>query len=146
MELEGVVGEALETARMLEPERPIVASLAPLTVPGDSDRLRQVIDNLLSNVRAHTPPGTPAHVTLTRVNGSAAVVVADSGPGMTEEQTAHVFERFYRTDGSRTRASGGVGLGLSIVSAVTAAHGGSVSATSKPGEGASFRIELPLSA
>jgi two-component system OmpR family sensor kinase len=64
---------------------------------------------------------------------------------MSAEQVAHVFERFYRTDSSRTRASGGVGLGLSIVSAVAEAHGGSVSATSELGEGASFRIELPLS-
>lgn len=97
-------------------------------------------------MRAHTPPGTPAHVTLSRSNGSASIVVADSGPGLSQEQVAHVFERFYRTDGSRARASGGVGLGLSIVSAVAEAHGGSVSATSRPGEGATFRIELPLSA
>jgi two-component system OmpR family sensor kinase len=145
VDLAEVVSEAVETAHMVEPDRPIGVELDSAVVRGDRDRLRQVIDNLLANVRAHTPPGTPAQVTLSRVNGSAAVVVADSGPGMTEEQAAHVFERFYRTDGSRTRASGGVGLGLSIVSAVTAAHGGSVSATSKPGEGASFRIELPLS-
>jgi two-component system OmpR family sensor kinase len=63
---------------------------------------------------------------------------------MDEEQLAHVFERFYRTDASRARSSGGVGLGLSIVAAVTEAHHGSVSAASAPGEGATFVIELPL--
>jgi len=145
VELADVVAEAVETAHMVEPERPIEVELESAVVLGDRDRLRQVVDNLLANVRSHTPPGTPAHVTLSRSNGSAAVVVADSGPGMSADQVAHVFERFYRTDASRTRASGGVGLGLSIVSAVAEAHGGSVSAMSQPGEGASFRIELPLS-
>ena len=62
---------------------------------------------------------------------------------MTDEQVAHVFERFYRADASRARASGGVGLGLSIVAAVAEAHGGTVSAESEPGQGASFHIELP---
>jgi two-component system, OmpR family, sensor kinase len=146
VDLADIVSEAVETAHMVEPGRPIDVELDSAVVLGDRDRLRQVVDNLLANVRAHTPPGTPAHVTLSRSNGSVSVVVADSGPGMSEEQVAHVFERFYRTDGSRARASGGVGLGLSIVSAVTEAHGGSVSATSRPGEGATFRIELPLSA
>src|SRR5216684_4589527 len=127
VELADVVAEAVETAHMVEPERPIGLELESAVVLGDRDRLRQVVDNLLANVRAHTPPGTPAHVTLSRSNGSAAVVVADSGPGMSADQVAHVFERFYRTDASRTRASGGVGLGLSIVSAVAEAHGGSVS-------------------
>lgn len=146
VELADIVSEAVETANLVEPDRRIDAELDSAVVLGDRDRLRQVVDNLLANVRAHTPPGTPAHVTLSRSNGSASVVVADSGPGMSQEQVAHVFERFYRTDGSRARASGGVGLGLSIVSAVAEAHGGSVSATSRPGEGATFRIELPLSA
>jgi two-component system OmpR family sensor kinase len=146
VELADVVAEAVETAHMVEPDRPIGMELDSAVVLGDRDRLRQVVDNLLANVRAHTPPGTPVQVTLSRSNGSAAVVVADSGPGLSEEQVARVFERFYRTDASRTRASGGVGLGLSIVAAVTEAHGGSVSAASRPGEGASFRIELPVSA
>jgi two-component system OmpR family sensor kinase len=145
VELADVVAEAVETAHTVEPKRPIEVELESAVVLGDRDRLRQIVDNLLANVRAHTPPGTPAHVTLSRSNGSAAVVVADAGPGMSADQVAHVFERFYRTDASRTRASGGVGLGLSIVSAVAEAHGGSVSAASQPGEGASFRIELPLS-
>jgi two-component system, OmpR family, sensor kinase len=78
------------------------------------------------------------------VNGSARVTVADRGAGMSTEQAAHVFERFYRTDSSRTRASGGVGLGLSIAAAVAEAHGGSVGVESEAGQGASFHIDLPL--
>ena len=141
--LDEVVAEAVETARTVEPDRPIALALEPATVTGDRERLRQIVDNLLGNVRAHTEPRTPASVSLSRVNGSVELVVADAGPGLTEEQASHVFERFYRTDASRTRASGGVGLGLSIVAAVAEAHGGSADASARPGAGARFRIRLP---
>jgi two-component system OmpR family sensor kinase len=78
-------------------------------------------------------------------NGAAALVeVADEGPGLDEEQLEHVFERFFRTDASRARASGGVGLGLSIVDAVVRAHGGEATASSRPGEGTTIRLQLPL--
>ena len=144
VELADVVGEAVDAARAVEPDRPITVSLEPATVTGDRDRLRQIVDNLLANVRAHTAPDTAVQVTLTHADGTAEISVADSGPGLTEEQASHVFERFYRADESRARASGGVGLGLAIVSAVAHAHGGDVSARSAPGEGATFSIVLPL--
>ena len=120
-------------------------SVETASVIGDRDRLRQVVDNLLANVRAHTPAETPVRVSLARRNGSARLTVADSGPGLTAEQAGHVFERFYRTDSSRARASGGVGLGLSIVAAVAAAHGGTVSAQPEDGGGARFQVGLPVS-
>jgi two-component system, OmpR family, sensor kinase len=142
--LNEVVQEAVETARTLDPERPLEVALESTAVIGDRDRLRQIVDNLLANVRAHTAPMTPVRVSIERVNGSARVTVADRGAGMSAEQAAHVFERFYRTDSSRTRASGGVGLGLSIVAAVAEAHGGSVGVESEAGQGASFHIDLPL--
>jgi two-component system OmpR family sensor kinase len=144
VELADVVGEAVDAARAVEPERPIEITLEPATVIGDRDRLRQIVDNLLSNIRAHAGPETPVQVTLSRANGTAEITVADSGPGLTEDEASHVFERFYRADGSRARASGGVGLGLAIVAAVAQAHGGDVSAHSAPGEGATFSIALPL--
>jgi two-component system OmpR family sensor kinase len=144
VELADVVGEAVDAAHAVEPGRPITVSLEPATVTGDRDRLRQIVDNLLANVRAHTPPDTAVQVTLAHVDGTAEISVADSGPGLSEEQSSHVFERFYRADESRARASGGVGLGLAIVSAVAHAHGGDVSARSEPGEGATFSIVLPL--
>jgi two-component system OmpR family sensor kinase len=84
-------------------------------------------------------------VTVSRANGTAEIAVADSGPGLEDEESAQVFERFYRADDSRARSSGGVGLGLSIVTAVAEAHGGAVSADGAPGGGATFRIKLPLS-
>ena len=94
---------------------------SPRVVAGDRDRLRQVVDNLLANVRSHTPPEAPlAGRARPRRDGSAVLTVADSGPGMDAEQLAHVFERFYRADPSRARSSGGAGLGLAIVSAVVA--------------------------
>jgi two-component system OmpR family sensor kinase len=113
-------------------------------VLGDRDRLRQIVDNLLANVRAHTPEGAPVRISLHDADGVAALEVSDSGPGMAEEEAALAFERFYRADPSRSRASGGAGLGLSIVAAVTEAHGGHASVSSTNGEGATFRIELPL--
>jgi len=144
--LEEIVHEAVETARMVDPERPLKAELEPLEVVGDRERLRQIVDNLLANVRSHTPPATPVRVRLAREGAYARVTVADSGPGMTEEQASHVFERFYRADESRARASGGVGLGLSIVAAVAEAHGGTVSVESTRGEGSAFHIDIPLAA
>ena len=144
VELERVVGEAVETAKTVEPDRPIDLMVDHAVVLGDRERLRQIVDNLLSNARAHTPPATPVSVSVKRVNGDALIEVADSGPGMDDDQVEHVFERFYRADPSRSRSNGGVGLGLSIVAAVAAAHGGRVSAHSKPGAGASFTIALPL--
>jgi two-component system, OmpR family, sensor kinase len=144
VELDEVVGEAVETAHAVDPERPIELHADPAVVIGDRVRLRQIVDNLLANVRAHTPAQAPVSVTLTRVNGTAEIAVTDSGPGLDDEHLAHVFERFYRADASRARASGGVGLGLAIVAAVAEAHGGTVSASSEPGHGATFRIALPL--
>jgi two-component system OmpR family sensor kinase len=143
VDLAQVVGEAVDAARVVEPERPIELAVEPVTVIGDEARLRQVLDNLFANARSHTPAGTPVSVALERVDGRAELSVADHGPGLTEEQAARVFERFYRADTSRARASGGVGLGLSIVAAVTEAHGGTAQVEPTPGGGATFVITLP---
>jgi two-component system OmpR family sensor kinase len=143
VQLDEIVGEAVDTAHAVDPARSIGLASAPVAVVGDRDRLRQIVDNLLANVREHTPPEAPALVTVGRDNGRAVIEVEDSGPGMAADDLEHVFERFYRSDPSRARASGGVGLGLSIVEAVARAHGGTVSARSAAEHGAVFRIELP---
>jgi len=142
VELDDVVGEAVETAGTVEPGRPFELDSEPVTVLGDRERLRQIVDNLLANVRSHTPAGAPVRVRVGPENGHAVIEVEDSGPGMSDEEADRVFERFYRADQSRSRSSGGVGLGLSIVAAVAEAHGGTVSAHSNGGGGATFRIEL----
>ncbi|MDX8146813.1 HAMP domain-containing sensor histidine kinase [Lentzea sp. BCCO 10_0061] len=111
----------------------------PVTVPGDVQRLHQVIGNLLSNARAHTPPGTTVTTGLSVHNGQVDLTVTDDGPGIPEG--LEVFERFARGDSSRSRAAGSTGLGLSIVSAVVGAHDGDVSVTSKPGR-TTFTVSL----
>jgi two-component system OmpR family sensor kinase len=144
VDLGALATDAVEAARTLDPERPLTLSVeGSVEVLGDRDRLRQVVDNLLANVRTHTPPGAPAEVSI-RLAGTRAVVdVADSGPGIDPADTERIFERFFRSDPSRARDRGGAGLGLSIVAAITEAHGGKASAANRPRGGAVFTIDLP---
>ncbi len=144
VELGELAAEAVETARALDPSRPLELQAETAVVRGDRASLRRVLDNLLGNVRSHTPPGTPAHVRVSSTNGFAVLEVRDEGPGLPPEELGRVFHRFYRADSSRSRESGGVGLGLSIVAAIAEAHAGTVSAEAAPGGGALFRVELPL--
>jgi two-component system OmpR family sensor kinase len=144
VDLTDVAAEAVEVARTLEPDRPLAID-APeaVVVTGDAERLRQVVDNLLANVRAHTPRGTAATVRVHRDGGAAVLEVSDEGPGLKGDQQAHVFERFYRGDSSRSRDAGGTGLGLAIVHAIATAHDGSVTVESERRRGATFRVVLP---
>ncbi|MEO8262816.1 MAG: HAMP domain-containing sensor histidine kinase [Pseudolysinimonas sp.] len=115
----------------------------PVVVVGDRGRLHQVLANLLANARVHTPEGTHVEAVL-RVEGSDAVLtVQDDGPGISADLQAVLFERFARGDGSRARATGSTGLGLSIVAAVVEGHGGTVDVTSAPGKTV-FTVKLPL--
>jgi len=145
VELVALCADAVRTASTVGPQWPVtLAAGRPVEVVGDGARIRQVVDNLLSNVRTHTPPGTSSVVRV-GVDGDEAVIeVADDGPGLDEEQAAHVFERFYRADPSRSRVHGGAGLGLSIVASIVGAHGGRVSVVSAPGEGTTFGVRLPI--
>jgi two-component system OmpR family sensor kinase len=139
-----VVRDAVEAALATEPDRRISLALPPTAlVLADAGRLRQVIDNLLANVRVHTAPGTPARVSVAEDAANWVLEVADDGPGMTEDARLRAFERFYRADPSRSRDSGGSGLGLAIVAAIAQAYGGEVAVDSAPGHGARFRISLP---
>ncbi|MGA3149619.1 MAG: HAMP domain-containing sensor histidine kinase, partial [Acidimicrobiales bacterium] len=145
VDLVAMCAEAVHTASTVGPEWPVTFEASrPIEVMGDPTSLRQVVDNLLGNVRAHTPPGTEARVTVDGDDAGATITVADNGPGMDPEQAEHVFERFYRSDPSRSRAHGGAGLGLSIVSAIVAAHGGTVSAQAQIGAGTTFVVYLPI--
>jgi two-component system OmpR family sensor kinase len=145
LDLAALAGELAADARVVEPERPIeIVDEGPVMVDGDDMRLRQVVGNLLSNARAHTPPGAPVTVTTAVRDGAAVLEVADTGPGLPPEHARRVFERFFRADPSRARASGGSGLGLSIVAAIAEAHGGRAEVESAEGRGATFRLVLPL--
>jgi two-component system OmpR family sensor kinase len=117
-----------------------------------------VLSNLVNNALTHTPAATPVRVKIASgtlpssaggVSGGPAPAVIldveDDGPGMTAEQAHRVFERFYRADAARNRASGGTGLGLAIVAGLVTAHGGTVSVRAAPGQGADFQVRLPLS-
>src|SRR5690606_27789969 len=112
-------------------------------VLGDDARLRQVLGNLVTNALTHTPPDADVTVRVGTADTDAIVEVADTGPGLPSEDRERVFERFYRADSSRTRSSGGSGLGLSIVAALVAAHDGTVEVESEQGAGSIFRIRLP---
>ena len=144
VDLGAVAADAVAAARAMEPGRPIALDVeGSVEVLGDRDRLRQVVDNLLANVRSHTPAGAPADVRVRAADGRATLEVADRGPGLDPGQEARVFERFYRAEASRSRDHGGAGLGLSIVAAIAAAHGGTATAAAREGGGAVFSVQLP---
>ncbi len=144
VDLVALCAEAVQTASTVGPDWPITFHASrPIEVMGDATSLRQVVDNLLGNVRAHTPPGTGARVSVEPEGEGAVITVADNGPGMEPDEAAHIFERFYRSDPSRSRTHGGAGLGLSIVSAIVANHGGTVAAQGRVGEGTTFTVHLP---
>ncbi|MFC0546803.1 sensor histidine kinase [Kutzneria chonburiensis] len=128
-------------------DHPFTLEVEPSSLPlvGDPMRLRQVLDNLLTNAAVHTDPGTPVTLRLRAEPGWAVAEIADGGPGISPENQAKVFDRFYRVDDSRTRGSGGTGLGLSVVHSLVTAHGGAVSLQSQPGATV-FTVRLPLSA
>ena len=168
VDLLALAAEAVQDARVIAPDREIELSVGAgpaFLVLGDEVRLRQIIGNLMSNALTHTAAGIPVEVRVRSgsLTGTAAAVaaipagpgpkpatdaviieVADHGPGLSREQAERVFERFYRADAARGTSTGGTGLGLAIVSALTAAHGGTATVESAPGEGATFRITLPL--
>lgn len=142
-----LASDAVHDARAVAPTRTI--SLEVLDGPGtpevmgDEARLRQVLGNLVANALQHTPESAPVILRVGTSGADAVLEVQDAGPGMSAADAQRVFERFYRADASRTRASGGAGLGLSIVDSLVRAHGGRVSVTTAPGRGCCFRVELP---
>ncbi|GAB3685783.1 sensor histidine kinase [Saccharopolyspora tripterygii] len=163
LDLVPLARDAVQDARARDPEREIVLD-APedLRVLGDAARLRQVLTNLVNNALVHTPPGSPIAVELAHATPSdralaaagaepghgtrmVSVTVADAGPGIPPEHAAKIFDRFYRVDDGRTRASGGTGLGLAIAAALAQAHGGRLELHENPGGGSVFRLLLPVS-
>jgi two-component system OmpR family sensor kinase len=136
--------DAVEAARLIAAEFAIETRTAgSVMVLGDPSRLRRVLDNLLANVRTHTPSTTRTVVEVTVDGDEAVVQVTDDGPGLTAEEAALAFDRFYRGDPSRSRQTGGSGLGLAIVDALVRAHDGTTQIESAPGTGVRVTVRLP---
>lgn len=143
VDLEAVAGECRDDARVIAPDREIsMTAEGDLTILGDEGQLRQLLSNLLRNAIGHTPPGTPVEMKLAGRSGSVAIEVRDHGPGISEENSDQLFERFWREGESRSRESGGAGIGLAIVSAVASVHGGTATARNAADGGAVFTVDL----
>ncbi|HEV2218297.1 MAG TPA: HAMP domain-containing sensor histidine kinase [Candidatus Dormibacteraeota bacterium] len=146
VDLQSIARDAVADAHAVAPLRSITLDApASVVISGDDIRLRQAVGNLVRNAVVHTPPQSPIEVALSTHDGVATMAVVDHGPGLKSDDAGRVFEPFYRADASRSRDSGGAGLGLSIVAAVVDAHGGRVKVTETPGGGATFEVELPVS-
>ncbi len=144
VDLTGLVLDAVNDAHAASPDHVIEVDVPPepVAVVGDAARLHQVIVNLVTNARTHTPEGTRITVGLAPVDGGVDLTVRDTGQGIDPAFLPKLFERFARGDGSRSRAVGSTGLGLAIVDAVVQAHGGRVEVTSEPGDTV-FTVHLP---
>ncbi|UUN28740.1 cell wall metabolism sensor histidine kinase WalK [Streptomyces sp. FIT100] len=142
VDLSRLVRDAAEDLAAQQPRRPLtVRAAGAMVVQGDEQGLRQVVGNLLANVRCHTEESAPVRVELSRsAEGEVRLTVADAGPGMRQEDADRIFDRFFRADG----AGAGTGLGMSIVQAVAESHAGTVTATGTPGgQGLTVTVTLP---
>ncbi|SDG97779.1 two-component system, OmpR family, sensor kinase [Lentzea fradiae] len=142
MDLSVVAEAAADAFRAARPSHVLELDADTVTLTADPTRLRQVLDNLLTNAAVHTPAGTLVSMKVTAENGSAVIRVSDTGPGIPEADQTRIFDRFYRVDDSRTRQRGGSGLGLAVVRSLVEAHGGTITLTSTPGS-TTFTIRLP---
>jgi two-component system OmpR family sensor kinase len=147
VDLEPLLRDAAADARAAAPDREVTVTITGgHIVTGDPSQLRQVLANLTRNALTHTPAGSPIELSLSGSGAGVAIEVRDHGPGLPEGTQDSVFERFWRSEPGRERGKAGAGLGLAIVAAIVAAHGGSVRARNAPEGGAVFTIELPAPA
>ncbi|MFD1148560.1 sensor histidine kinase [Saccharothrix hoggarensis] len=136
--------EAADAFRAARPTHPLALTVPdrPVRLAFDPLRLRQVVDNLLTNAAVHTPAGTAVALSVAESADAVVLAVADTGPGIPPPDQARIFDRFYRVDDSRTRGRGGSGLGLAVAHSLVAAHGGTVELASRPGSTV-FTVNLP---
>jgi two-component system OmpR family sensor kinase len=145
VEVTTVIHQAVEAATAVDPRWPITVTTDPGITPVEAEpaQLRQVLDNLIGNVRTHTPPGTTTHIRARQQATDVVITVADDGPGLTDDERAHMFDRFWRKDASRSRKAGGSGLGLAIVASIVVSWNGTVTATPSPDRGLTVTLSLP---
>jgi two-component system OmpR family sensor kinase len=142
-----LVEHAAQDTRAIAPDRKIRLTVnGPLPVLADPDQLRQVMANLTRNALIHTPAGSPIDLKAYGRDGHTVITVRDHGPGLPGNSGDRVFERFWRTEGGRSRGRGGAGLGLAIVKAIVEAHQGQVHARNVPDGGAEFVVTIPSTA
>jgi two-component system OmpR family sensor kinase len=145
VDLAELVRDAGDDARARDSQRPIdVEAADTVIVQGDADMLRQALNNVVTNALVHTPAETPVALRLSTEDDTAVIAVEDSGPGLDDETLEHAFERFWRRDNSRSRGTGGSGLGLALVDAIARNHGGEITVENRPQGGARFTLRLPI--
>lgn len=143
--LREMLQDAQARARQLAGNRQVVVERQEdLWVKGNADKLEQVLSNLVDNALKYTPDGGTITLSLFRNGDWACLAVADTGMGISADDLPHIFDRFYRVDKARSKASGGTGLGLAIVKGIVERHGGRVTVTSEPGKGSTFTVWLKL--
>jgi len=148
-DLKEIVDDAVSSARLSAERQKVSLSSQTQPVPGlwgDSSRLGQVVDNLLTNAIKFSPDGGEVGVKLGRQNGHALIEVSDTGMGIPPEDARRLFERLYRASGATDLHIPGTGLGLTIVKAIVDAHGGTIDVQSSEGAGTTFRVGLPIGA
>jgi two-component system, OmpR family, sensor kinase len=147
VDVHAVAAAAVADAQAVDPNRTYdLGAVGPHVVLGDRDRLHQTIANLLSNVRRHTPAGSVALLSISESDGHVEIAVSDDGPGVSPEHETRLFDRFWRADPSRSRATGGAGLGLAIVASIVEAHHGSLSARRADTGGLRVTLRVPIAA
>jgi len=146
VEITQLLQEAVDSLgeRFNERRLSVETDLAPARAFADGDRLTQAFRNLLENSLRYTDAGGRVRIVARRHAGKIRIVVEDSDPGVPAQAMPHLFERFYRVDGSRSRANGGAGLGLAICRSIVEAHDGEIKARSSPLGGLAVEIELPV--
>ncbi|MEV8292015.1 HAMP domain-containing sensor histidine kinase [Streptomyces rochei] len=146
-DLAELVRQAADAFRAGHPDHPLTVTAGPAAVRlrMDPQRIRQVLDNLLTNAAVHTPRGTKVSVTVVAADGRATVAVADAGPGVPAADRQRIFDRFYRVDKARSRDRGGSGLGLCVAASLVRAHGGTITLDGEPGATV-FTVTLPAAA
>ena len=147
LELDTLLFEVLQQMHVLAGDKLTIklAEIDQILILGDRDRLKQVLLNLISNAIQYTPEGGEIILSLSKMDGKARFIVQDTGPGIPAEDLPHIFERFYRTEKSRTRSkTPGFGLGLSIAYWIITKHNGEIDVESEEGKGTIFKIFLPL--
>jgi two-component system sensor histidine kinase SenX3 len=144
--VDSVVTEAVERCRLVATAHDVTLAVSPdagAKVYGDPELLTTAIRNLVDNAIAYSPDHTRVAIGVRRIDGLIEISVSDQGVGIAQAEQTRIFERFYRVDPARSRATGGTGLGLAIVKHVCANHGGDVTVWSQEGSGATFTMRLP---